>query len=349
MILETTYEGTKKVKDTKLQMLTTKFEELKIGDDESFDSFYGKLNEIMIANLNLDEKIKDAKVMKNSGKPFSRGKFSSSKGDKKEFKKKYGKNSQSPQGIMCYECNDHGHLKKECPNYLRRKGKVFASTLSDSNSSNSDTEGECDSEGNYKAFMAIASVDSKDDLNNLVDELGNIFEDEEIEESEDEDVCQNEGENNLQEAYDSLLEDCGKYANVTNLAVERISNKKLDNVLSSQKSSHGKTGLGYIGEGSSNSEPKKEGKFVSTKNVEKLKEVKPEIETLAIVKRTIGSTPKEKGKSLPKNQRGPRVKHLCHHCGAQGHIRLNCFKLHALKKVDSMCGQENSRRRPREA
>ena len=45
-ILETTYEGTKKVKDTKLQMLTTKFEELKMGDDEAFDSFYGKLNEI---------------------------------------------------------------------------------------------------------------------------------------------------------------------------------------------------------------------------------------------------------------------------------------------------------------
>ena len=36
-ILETTYEGTKKVKDTKLQMLTTRFEELKMGDDEAFD------------------------------------------------------------------------------------------------------------------------------------------------------------------------------------------------------------------------------------------------------------------------------------------------------------------------
>ena len=34
MILETTFEGTKKVKDMKLQMLTTKFEELKMGDDE---------------------------------------------------------------------------------------------------------------------------------------------------------------------------------------------------------------------------------------------------------------------------------------------------------------------------
>ena len=63
-ILETTYEGTKKVKDIKLQMLTTKFEELKMSDDESFDSFYGKLNEIVIAKLNLGEKIEDAKVMR---------------------------------------------------------------------------------------------------------------------------------------------------------------------------------------------------------------------------------------------------------------------------------------------
>ena len=63
-ILETTYEGTKKVKDMKLQMLTTRFEEFKIGDDESFNSFYGKLNEIVIAKLNLGEKIKDAKMVR---------------------------------------------------------------------------------------------------------------------------------------------------------------------------------------------------------------------------------------------------------------------------------------------
>ena len=98
---------------------------------------------------------------------------------------------------MCYECNGHGHLKKECPNHLRGKGKVFATTLSDSNSSNSNTEGECESEGNYRAFMTIASADSKNDLSNLVDELGDLSEDEEIEESEDEDMCQNEGGINL--------------------------------------------------------------------------------------------------------------------------------------------------------
>ena len=88
--------------------------------------------------------------MKNSGKPFSKGKFSTTKGDRKEFKKKDGKEFQSPQGIVCYECNGHGHLKKKCPNYLRGKGKVFATTLSDSDSSNSDIEGECDSEGTTK-------------------------------------------------------------------------------------------------------------------------------------------------------------------------------------------------------
>ena len=64
IILETTYEGTKKVKDTKLQMLTTRFEELKMGDDEAFNSFYRKLNEIVIAKLNLGEKIEDSKVVR---------------------------------------------------------------------------------------------------------------------------------------------------------------------------------------------------------------------------------------------------------------------------------------------
>ncbi|XP_075665523.1 uncharacterized protein LOC142635209 [Castanea sativa] len=63
-ILEITYEGTKKVKDIKLQMLTTRFEELKMSDDESFDSFYGKLNEIVIVKLNLGEKIENAKVVR---------------------------------------------------------------------------------------------------------------------------------------------------------------------------------------------------------------------------------------------------------------------------------------------
>ena len=63
-ILETTYEGTKKVKDTKLQMLTTQFEELKMSEDESFELFYSKLNEVVIGKFNLGEKTEDSKIVR---------------------------------------------------------------------------------------------------------------------------------------------------------------------------------------------------------------------------------------------------------------------------------------------
>ena len=63
-ILEMTYEGTKKVNDTKLQMLTTHFEELKMSEDKSFDSFYRKLNEVVIGKFNVGEKTKDFKIVR---------------------------------------------------------------------------------------------------------------------------------------------------------------------------------------------------------------------------------------------------------------------------------------------
>ena len=40
-----------------------------------------------------------------------------------------------------------------------------------------------------------------------------------------------------------------------------------------------------------------------------------------------------KGKSLTRSQRGPRTNHVCHHCRFQGHTRLNCHKLKALKNA----------------
>ena len=94
-----------------------------------------------------------------------------------------------------------------------------------------------------------------------------------------------------------------------NVQVERITTKKLDGVLSSQKPSTDKTGLGYTSEGNSSGELGREIKFVLAKNVEK-----PKIEIL-IVKKDIGPKSKTKGKSLPNNQRGPQVMHFCHHYG----------------------------------
>ena len=105
---------------------------------------------------------------KNNGKFGYRGKFQSSGREKREFKKKDGKEYQSTQGVTCFECNGYGHFKKECLNYLKSKGKVYATTLSDLDSSNSDSEESYDEEGNYSGFMTIAHVESSDELNLLV-------------------------------------------------------------------------------------------------------------------------------------------------------------------------------------
>ena len=255
--------------------------------------------------------------MKNSGKPFNKGKFSSSKGDGKEFKMKDGKEFQSPQGIVCFKCNGHGHLKKECPNYLRGKGKAYATTLSDSNSSNSDSEAICDEEGNFSAFMTIAHIDFSKDLNLLVHELREHSDEESMEIVEESNVEEDKDTAGLQENYNSLLEKSREYARVVkaamkrmkkaeedyksllvrykeakceiemlngelteayskikflesevvqaNAKVERVSTKKLDDVLSHQKSFSDKTGLGYTGESSSAVNISKEVKFVKDK------------------------------------------------------------------------------------
>ena len=52
-ILQTTYEGTKAVKDSKFQRLTISFEEIKMEEDESFDEFYAKLKDILNSAFNL--------------------------------------------------------------------------------------------------------------------------------------------------------------------------------------------------------------------------------------------------------------------------------------------------------
>ena len=63
-ILQTTYEGTKAIKDSKLQRLTTSFEENKMEEDESFDEFYAKLKDVVNSTFNLGETIPKPKIVR---------------------------------------------------------------------------------------------------------------------------------------------------------------------------------------------------------------------------------------------------------------------------------------------
>ena len=59
-ILQTTYEGTKAVNDSKLQRLTMSFKEIKMEEDE----FYAKLKDIVKSDFNLGETIPKTKIVR---------------------------------------------------------------------------------------------------------------------------------------------------------------------------------------------------------------------------------------------------------------------------------------------
>ena len=194
---------------------------------------------------------------------------------------------------------------------------MYATTLSDSDSSTSDFEDSCDKEGNFSAFMTVAHVESSEDLNLLVEELGEHSDEEFMGIVEESDAEEYEDTAGLRENYNSLHEKLGEYARVAkaavkkmkkaeedyrsllvrykeakceietlngelteaytkvkflelevvqaNAKVERVSRKKFDDVLSSQKTFSNKTGLGYTEESSSIVNISKEVKFVKAK------------------------------------------------------------------------------------
>ena len=210
----------------KLQRLTTSFEEIKIGEDESFNEFYAKLKDIVNSAFNLRETISEPKIvrkvlrslperfhakitaieeskdidkipltelvgnlqtyelgltrigklgkgksmalkakssdtaessedkdskmksyiirqfkkfMKNAnGKGFdkNRRKSSSSQFKRQDKGKKDARDDSQytvPSGPKCFGCQGFGHLKQECPTYLKtiRKSKALTATLSD--------------------------------------------------------------------------------------------------------------------------------------------------------------------------------------------------------------------------
>ena len=63
-ILQTVHEGTKAYKINKLQQLTTRFENIRMSDDEYFDEFYAKLNDIVNSDYNLGEIYDQPKIVR---------------------------------------------------------------------------------------------------------------------------------------------------------------------------------------------------------------------------------------------------------------------------------------------
>jgi hypothetical protein len=218
------------VKASKIQMLMSKFEEIRMEEEETFDEFYFKLSTIRNSTINLGKKMTDAKMVKKilrllpprfipqvvaitqsqdletmrveelvgSLQTFelllpkprnsknlalkiktTKGKsidfFDDEFGDDEElammarkFKKflrnngnsrsKESKNYVNPsREVKCYECGGVGHIRADCGNLIKSKGRAFNVTQSDE----SDQEEKAENVANYVAFGV--SYDSQDD------------------------------------------------------------------------------------------------------------------------------------------------------------------------------------------
>ena len=72
-------------------------------------------------------------------------------------KERVGQTSNNSMGQQCFGCQGYGHVKSECPTFLRSKGKAIAITLSDDEVTNN--ESGSDEDGNFIAFTTTAVVD----------------------------------------------------------------------------------------------------------------------------------------------------------------------------------------------
>ncbi|KAG2685396.1 hypothetical protein I3760_10G123700 [Carya illinoinensis] len=449
-ILEVTHEGTRIVKNSKLQMLTSKFEETKMLEDENFNDFYAKLNDVVNSRFNLGEKLEDSKIVRKilrslperfqpkvtaieeskdldairveelvgslqtyeSLLPQARKsksialktieenqddfsdeenlnnedidlivrkfrkfmfnkKYSGKKKGGREFsaKKNYFEkwNKEKSDKVKCHECSGYGHIRIECPNFKKSKGKALNVTLSDSLESETSS-----SSSDYdNTFVAFSTV-----VNDFSDIELTKFESDDDNSDSEVALVVDDHELSLQEAYNDVCEEVIKlkklnkklYKKFTNMeseknnlskafkisdieiarlrdqkialekelekVQEKTATQKLEEMLSIQKSSCDRTGLGYM---TSQGMELKDSSSAATssKDIIFVKGSQDEETPKKVVSTThVPRASHDRSMTKKPNQGKCKVKFIpiCHYCGVVGHIRPNCFNLNKVKK-----------------
>ena len=121
-----------------------------------------------------------------------------------------------PSGPQCFRCQGFGHMKQECPTYLKSigKSKVFAVTLSDTEPKD-DSENEED--GILNAFIATVNptkgiVEDMDEEENLVDSKFETMDD----------------QDDIHTTYKKLYKVSKKHEKLYRLATKKLNDVELD-------------------------------------------------------------------------------------------------------------------------
>ena len=135
-------------------------------EDTKLKSYITRQFKKFIKNVNIKASDKDRKQS-----AFSQ--FKSQDKGKREFKDA-GHGDSVPTGPKCYGCQGFGHMKQECPKYLKSigKSKALAATLSDTEPKIDSDEN--DQDGIVSAFTA--TVESPEEAVELIDKEEELIE-----------------------------------------------------------------------------------------------------------------------------------------------------------------------------
>ena len=284
-------------------------------------------------------------------------------------KEKAGQPSNNSMGPQCFGCQVYGHMKFECPTYLRSKGKAMAVTLRDDEVS--DDESSCDKDGNFIAFTTTAVVNESVSAEENPSD-GELSKDVNLQEAYNK-FCKvtakdamsvelglkkissleldkknllvklfnaTELLNNVKTENMLLLEKVKKLEHELSVAREqtnRFASSKLDQMLSVQKSPSDIIGLGFI-ESINVFAPN------STKFIPSSSSKPPVSEVVSEAVKPIEVAPPRKIKvdlkeskpkkfTLSKDKSHDKPAWVCHFCGKSEYIHPNCYKLQAAKRA----------------
>ena len=272
-------------------------------------------------------------------------------------KEKVGQTSNNFMGQQCFGCQRYGHVKSECPTFLRSKGKTMAVILSDDEIY--DNESGSDEDENFIVFTATAIVDesvvveenpfdgelSKDaNLQEVYNKLCKVA----VKDTMNVDLglqkiasLKLDKKNLLLKLFDAnelldkvKIENMLLFDKIKNLELElyvardqtnRTASSKLEHMLSIQKSSLDKIDLGF--EDSISVSKTHSTNFVSSteppmSEIVKQAEVTPPRKIRVDLQESKPKTP-----NPPKDKVHDRPAWICHFCGKSRHICPNCFKL----------------------
>ena len=162
------------------------------------------------------------KFMKNAnGKGFDKDRRQSSSSqfksqDKGKKDARDGGQYTVPIGPKCFGCQGFGHMKHECPTYLKstRKSKALAATLSDT-----EPEDDSDNEDNGILNAFTATVDPTDGI------VEDVIEEEELVESKFQKM---DDQDDIHTAYEKLYKLSEKHEKLYKLTTKKLSDVELD-------------------------------------------------------------------------------------------------------------------------